>query len=49
MLPPAHFHNKSVVVSELVVLSFIPRTKCTLTSVFFNQSQRHLTETGTYI
>ena len=48
VLSPVHFHNKSIVVSELVVLSFIPHTKCIMTSVFFNQSERQLTETGTY-
>ena len=48
VLSPVHFNNKSIVVSELVVLSFIPHTKCILTSVFFNQSERKLTETGTY-
>ena len=46
---PILFHNKSITVSELVVLSFIPQTKCILTSAFFNQSQRQFVETGMYI
>ena len=49
VLPPISFHNRSITVSELVVLSFIPQTKCMLTSVFLNKSQRQFTETGTCI
>ena len=45
---PVGFHSKSILISELVVLSFIPHTKCMLTSLFFNQSLRRLTEAGTY-
>ena len=45
---PVSFHSKSILISELVVLSFIPHTKCMLTSLFFNQSLRRLTEAGTY-
>jgi len=46
VLPPILFHNKSIDISELVVLSLIPDAKCILTSVFLNQSQRELTKTG---
>lgn len=51
VLPPVLFHSSPIILSELVVLSFIPDTECILESVFFNQSQRQrsLTETGMYI
>ena len=46
---PIPFHNKSITVSELVVLSFIPQTRCMLRAAFFNKSLRQYVETGTYI
>lgn len=48
VLPPNLFHNNSIFVSVVVVLSFIPNTKCTLTLLFLNQSQREFTNTGMY-
>jgi len=49
VLSPVLLLNRSIIVSYVVVLSFIPDTECVLISIDFNRSQRHVQSAGSGI